>query len=817
MGILDRNMSMPEFNATTVATIAGGAIVTGLFLQSVRPMPIFTPDEEELFGEGTFSPDPAAAVGAPWNCSPDACATIQKGERGQASAEAVTVMQSFKSAAEKHAEDPAFRRDVAKPTPEAIKKLSWEPEWEVVNWQQYYDQSLQTGRCLMALGIEQFDTVAIIGFNSPEWFLSNMGAIACGGKAAGIYATNGPEACQYIAEHSQAKVVLCDSVKHLAKFVEVLNGSASSLPALQHIVMWSDEVPEDLQAGVRGVNIISWADFQKKGDQIAMDQLQARIDAQMPGHPCTLIYTSGTTGNPKAVMITHDNCTWTATAMLEYVNQTGTPFGHEEERVVSYLPLSHIAAQMLDLHMPICTAASADLEGYTMVTFARPDAMRGTLKHTLQKTEPTQFFGVPRVWEKFQEAIVGVGKAGSPMIKRISAWAKAKGLEGYQNSQNGSDKKPWGHAIASKLVHSKVKAALGLSKCKAAYTGAAPIAPVTLDFFGSLGIHVLELYGMSECSGPQTVSAPCFHKRGSCGHAIPGCEMAILTISEDGKAPTRMPVGEEGEICFRGRHVMLGYMQGMKRDEDSDVLSSDAEMIQGKTAESIDEFGWLHSGDKGKVDEDGMLFITGRYKELLITAGGENIAPVPVENAIKEALGGLIEEVVMVADKRKFCSCIFTLKAKPGMNNDGQSTFTDVLDGAAATLDPEATTVTAATGDWYKGTDKWRAALQAGIDVYNKNPVSQAAKINSFRICSEGFSVGNGMLTDTMKLKKAKVFVAQGPLIELMYAEADMGMADNGAKKAKTDQEKADAAEAQAEANAKLQQARTVVEAAYKK
>ena len=201
-------------------------------------------------------------------------------------------------------------------------------------------------RFVQALGIEQFDTVAIIGFNSPEWFLSNMGAIACGGKAAGIYATNGPEACQYIAEHSQAKVVLCDSVKHLGKFVEVLNGSASSLPALQHIVMWSDEVPVDLRAGVRGVNIISWADFQKMGDQVAMDQLQARIDAQKPGHPCTLIYTSGTTGNPKAVMITHDNCTWTATAMIEYVNQTGTEFGSGEERVVSYLPLSHIAAQV---------------------------------------------------------------------------------------------------------------------------------------------------------------------------------------------------------------------------------------------------------------------------------------------------------------------------------------------------------------------------------------------------------------------------------------------------------------------------------------
>eukprot|EP00658_Telonema_sp_P-2_P049210 TRINITY_DN37420_c0_g1_i2.p1 TRINITY_DN37420_c0_g1~~TRINITY_DN37420_c0_g1_i2.p1 ORF type:complete len:273 (+),score=94.82 TRINITY_DN37420_c0_g1_i2:113-931(+) len=251
----------------------------------------------------------------------------------------------------------------------------------------------------------------------------------------------------------------------------------------------------------------------------------------------------------------------------------------------------------------------------------------------------------------------------------------------------------------------------------------------------------------------------------------------------------------------------------------SDVYKRQGYMGEGmesKTEQSIDRWGWLHSGDKGKVDSKGMLYITGRYKELLITAGGENIAPVPVEQRIKDALPDLIETVVMIADKRKFCSCLFTLKAHPGVNQDGQPVFTEALAGAASTLDPDATTLQQACGQDFKGSSVWREALQKGVDQYNQNPVSQAAKIQAFRICNEGFSVGNGMLTDTMKLKRAKVEAAHAPLIELLYAESDLAMAQRQVKKAgDDDQKKGIAEQAVSDASAQLEATRAYFEANY--
>ena len=217
---------------------------------------------------------------------------------------------------------------------------------------------------------------------------------------------------------------------------------------------------------------------------------------------------------------------------------------------------------------------------------------------------------------------------------------------------------------------------------------------------------------------------------GSVGHSLPGCEIGILEppteaeLQADPEAKSKpVPVGHDGEICFRGRHVMLGYMDNEE-----------------KTAEAIDSEGWLHSGDKGKIDENGMVYITGawrphrwllmlvslgRYKELLITAGGENIAPIPIEDMIKDALAGIVDYVVLVADKRKFCSCLFVLKTAPDVNADGQPISTNKLFGDAAQVDPGATTIAEAAGDDYKGTPAWRAALQAGIASYNQNPVSQ--------------------------------------------------------------------------------------------
>lgn len=660
----------------------------------------------------------------------------------------------------------------------------------------------------MHLGIEQFDTVAIIGFNSPECFLANMGAIACGGKAAGIYTTNGPDACKYIVEHSKSKVVVCEDTKHLSKFLTILE-DAEAVPDLKTIVMWTGEVPEEAK-GLR-VNVITWAELMSLAENVEASQIEERIAAQRPGHPCTLIYTSGTTGNPKAVMITHDNCTWTARVVLDWFANTGGADGFgiqkQQERIVSYLPLSHIAAQMLDIHMPIALAGHESLPAWGAVTFARPDAMKGTLKFTLQQTLPTMFFGVPRVWEKFQEAMLAVGRNTTGIKASIASWAKGRGSAKHEIDQDTAQSGlPFGYRLANSLVFSKVKATLGFTECKLFMTGAAPIAKSTMEYFGSLDIQVYELYGMSECTGPQTMSAPGFYKVGTCGHSLPGCELGIFAPPSDEELeenpaakPKQVGPDEEGEICFRGRHVMLGYM---------------GEGMEAKTAEAIDEDGWLHSGDKGKVDAQGLLSITGRYKELLITAGGENIAPIPVEEAIKDALP-MVEYVVMVADKRKFCSCIFVLKSKPGMNEQGQPTASDELMAPAMEVDPECATITQACGEDYKGTAKWRAALTEGVKVYNANPVSQAAKIQEFRICKDGFSVGNGLLTDTMKLKRSKVYAKHAPLIEMIYAEADLKMAEGALKKAAEEDKDAKQKEVE-EAQAAYDAANATLDSEYK-
>jgi len=726
------------------------------------------------WGPNTYSPPADHENGMEaFNCDPNGEAMIRVGKQGIAALTPRTVMECFKMAVDKHADRIAYRLDIATPDPKAALSGAWDSVWHQCTWGDYYNDCLKAGRAFMSLGIEPFDTIAIIGFNSPEWFMANMGAIACGGKAAGIYTTNGPDSCKYIAEHSKSKVVVCEDSKHLAKFLTVLEDPAA-LPDLTTIIMWTGNVPAAAN-GAR-VNVVTWSEFMARHTQVSEEDIEARMAAQRPGHPCTLIYTSGTTGNPKAVMITHDNCCWTARNVIDWVNLCGVSFGENSERVVSYLPLSHIAAQMLDIHMPLQICCHESYKGNATVTFARPDALKGTIKYTLQRTLPTMFFGVPRVWEKFQEAIITISRTSGNgcFAKMLKDWAKNKGHLAHDFAQGKAKEMPWGMSIAS-IVFEKVKAALGFTQCKCFFTGAAPISRSTLEFFGCLGINVLELYGMSECSGPQSVSAPGFFKVGSVGHSLPGCEVGILRppseaeLQIDANAKYQhVPVGEEGEICFRGRHVMLGYM---------------GEGMETKTAEAIDSEGWLHSGDKGKLDSDGLVFITGRYKELLITAGGENIAPIPIEDTLKDNLGGIVDYVVMVADGRKFCSCLFVLKSLPGLNDKGQPVSTDQLAGDATEVDPACSTIADASGTDFKGTGGWRTVLQAGVDQYNRNPVSAAAKIQTFRVCRDGFSVGNGLLTDTLKLKRSKAYAKHAPLIELMYAEADMAMAESAAKK----------------------------------
>ena len=581
----------------------------------------------------------------------------------------------------------------------------------------------------MALGLSRYESVSILGFNSPEWLIANVGAIAAGGFAAGIYTTNNPEQCQYIADHCKARVIVVEGQKQLDKILEV----RSSLKELVAIVVYGGAFDKSCNDGLgpKEAKVYSWDDFMGLGKDVSDADLQARIDAQKPGECCTLIYTSGTTGNPKAVMISHDNVTWTTKMNLKHTPKiTSGPL-----RVVSYLPLSHIAAQIVDIHSPM----GGLLMGLTAeVHFARPDALRGSLKQTLIDAKPTVFFAVPRVWEKFAEAMQAVGKKTTGVKKMLSTWAKQLGSQMHDAAQVGSKRSnPIFGFLARKLL-SKAKAALGLDKCRVFLSGAAPITMDTLNYFGSLTINIVEVYGMSENTGPQTCGKPEYFKTGTCGTKLPGVE---LKIDHD---PKRDKPGE-GEVCFRGRHVMMGYMHD-----------------PAKTAESIDEDGWLHSGDVGRVDPDtNLLSITGRIKELIITAGGENIAPVPIEDKIKSLLPG-ISNVMMVGDKKKYNTCLITLRQVPDLATEGG--FTDELFGNSLEVSPASKTVTAAKAD-----PTWTAYIQKGIDEYNKVAVSNAQKIQKFTILDADFSVPGGELTATQKLKRAVVDKKYAAAIAAMY------------------------------------------------
>jgi len=346
------------------------------------------------------------------------------------------------------------------------------------------------------------------------------------------------------------------------------------------------------------------------------------------------------------------------------------------------------------------------------------------------------------------------------------------GLTHAKNCQlGGNGKYPAGYGLANTIVLSKIKAQLGLDECKFGFTGAAPIRVDTLEYFGSLGLWINEVYGMSECTGACTVSIDQAHAWGSCGFEMAGVEVKSFKVDpvdmnkkvECKNAPDLETIDEEfqGELCFRGRNNMMGYLAC------PDMGTAHVDEIKKKTAESIENEGWLHSGDKGMVTDKGMVKITGRYKELIIGEGGENIAPVPIEDHVKKTCDG-INEVMMVGDKRKFNVALITLKAK-GAN--GETPVTDNLDAGAMRVNPEVQTISGAMDD-----KVWQDKITEAITSANNNGKvcpNNAFKIQKFCILPSNFSEENNELTPTKKLKRKVVETSYAKTIDKIYASKD--------------------------------------------
>lgn len=633
----------------------------------------------------------------------DQAVKLRMSQKGPGSEKPLTVPSMFYQTVQRVPNHPAI----------AVKRGGVWIQW---TYQQYFSDTQKAAKALIKLGLEPLHGVGILGFNSPEWFIANNGAIFAGGFTVGIYSTNNADACKYVALNSQCNVIVVENNQQLKKILQVWD----DLPDLKAVVQYTGEVAEKRD------NVYSWKEFMELSSQVSDDTLQHRLSLLAPNKACCLIYTSGTTGNPKGVMLSHDNLCWTAGKAVE---NAGLLYASEVQ--LSFLPLSHIAGSLTDIYGAMACAAT--------VYFAQPDALRGSLLGTLKEVRPTVFVGVPRVWEKMVEGIKHKSREFGFFKKKIGAWAKSVGYRTTIAEMN-HEPVPGAFKIAN-IMLKKAKGELGFDRCRIFMSGAAPIMKETIEFFYGLHIPLMEVYGMSECSGPHTVCSLDRFRTSSVGTEIPGVQTKLADKDEEGN----------GEVRMYGRHVFMGYL-----DEEE------------KTKETFDEELYLMSGDIGKKDKDGFLFITGRKKELIITAGGENIAPVPIEDTVKECLP-CVSNCILIGDKRKFLSMLITLKVDVNMD----------------TLEP-TDNLTAVTVDWVKAQGSGATkvsdildhkdaivlkAIQKGIDKANERAISRAQKIQKWSLLPRDFSIPGGELGPTMKLRRPIVHKMYAKTIDAFYAD----------------------------------------------
>jgi long-chain acyl-CoA synthetase len=563
--------------------------------------------------------------------------------------------------------------------------------WVPVTWKEYLAEVRQAAKALIALGFQPGQGVCILGFNRPEWTIFDLGGMLAGGHATGIYTSNSPSEVQYIIHHSEAPIVLIENEMQWQKINEVRD----DLPDLKHVVLMKGTHIDDPLA-------MDWEDFLAAGAEISDEEIDKRLDSIEPDTLAQLIYTSGTTGPPKGVMLSHNNLLWTANMAIGLLNLTPS------DSVISYLPLSHIAEQMFTIHTAIVT-------GYQVYYIQYPP--QDYLNATFKEVKPTLVFGVPRIWERFRDGVQANLAEATGAKAKIANWALGVGAKASALKRQG--KEPSGllkiqHNLAEKLVFSKIKEGLGLSRAKFCISSAAPISPEIITFFNSVNIPLFELYGQSEDCGPTTTNLPHANKIGTVGRALPG-----TTVSLD----------EDGEIIVQGEHVFMGYYK--------DPAATEETLYDG----------WLHSGDLGQFDEEGFLTIVGRKKEIIITSGGKNIAPKNIEAALKNI--PLVAQAVVIGEQRRYLTALLTLEP------------------VAAQAFADAHGI---TGELH--TDpKLLEAMQKEIDERVNSHFARVEQVRKFHILPRDFTVEDGELTPTLKIKRRVINEHFGDEIEAMYEE----------------------------------------------
>jgi long-chain acyl-CoA synthetase len=553
-----------------------------------------------------------------------------------------------------------------------------------------FEEVLETVRSLslglVGLGVERGDKVSILANTRPEWTYFDFAALSAGAVVVPIYQTNSPEECQYVLENSDAKIVVVEDDEQLEKIRAVRD----RLPLLEHVVRMTGT----------GKDAISLEDLAARGAGRDASEWEARWQAVTPEDICTFIYTSGTTGPPKGCIISHGNYR----AMLDMVNETSTI--EEEDLTYLYLPLAHSFALLIQL-------GSFDL-GATIAYWER-DPQK--ILPNLGELKPTYFPSVPRIFEKIYTAATGGMEKEGGIKKAIFEWSIGVGKK-MRDAERAGREPGFGlrkqYEFADKRVLSKIRGLFG-GNLRLAVSGAAPISPEILRFFDAAGVLVLEGWGMTETSTAATISSPDDFKIGTIGKPFPGCQVKIA---------------EDGEILVKGPNVFQGYYKNEKA-----------------TRETIVD-GWLHTGDVGEIDSDGFIKITGRKKDIIITAGGKNITPANLENEIKQH--PLVSQCVVVGDRKPYLVALVTLDPEDAVAYAKEHGLPE--DPAELANNAEV-----------------RKAIEDHVAKINER-FARVEQVKKVAILPHDLSQESGELTPTLKVKRAVVATKHEDEIEQLYA-----------------------------------------------
>ncbi len=585
-----------------------------------------------------------------------------------------------------------------------VDALRWQSDgkWQGLTWAAYRERVRKLTLGLRELGFGRGQFGLILARNVPEHLIADLAIVHTGAAAISVYNTLAPEQVEYLANHSEASVAFVED----EGFLQKLTGIRDRLPHLKHVVLMRGTPSAGLDWVTR------WDDLMTEGAHIA-DREPGAFDASwravLPEDLAALIYTSGTTGPPKGGMYSHRNVTWTSKSGWTHLEVT-SPL-----RQVSYLPLAHIAERFASHWGSIYRG---DL------VYLCPDQTQ--LLPTLLEARPTFFLGVPRVWEKFQAAITS-GLAGEADQARREAVQGAVGAARKLVAMRQAGQQPPPELLAgverAQPVFAALRAKLGLDQCRLAITSTAPVALDVHEFFAAIGLPLVEVWGMSELTGPGTAVPPGAPKMGTVGTALVGTEVAL--------AP-------DGELIARGGNVMVGYYKAPEQ-----------------TAETIDAAGWLHSGDIATVDREGYFRIVDRKKELIITAAGKNISPANLESLVKHH--PLVGQAVVIGERRKFISALIVLAP-------------DVAQAWARSKGISATTAELA-----KHPEVIAVVRQALLEV--NSHVSRVEQIKRFAILSAEWTPESEELTPTLKVKRRVVDQKYAAEIEALYADPPGGCA----------------------------------------